>query len=275
MTAIFEDTVDAKKVHHGNHDIIGGALDGGRTGIKSRESVQYRTDTDIMCTQADEEECVPFMYDDADDSSGLPPIAQSSFHSPLAVHSSPYSEPFTASKMRVLTPGNFYLYLPQLGLQTDTPSRNDVVNSCHGASTERVHSAVSGSLTGSTTGPGSNITGRGDNRDTGEEPRIDPYIPAVPTPMTTPLPASRFSPRKIYPLPPKRIYAEDVTVQALGYGWRHIACEEHCKAFLQLLSSCRCVCFELLYRRVPTVRFHGGDSQGLGRQFAGKTASYG
>jgi hypothetical protein len=278
MRTVFEDNADTPMVQQNHCDVIRVAQGGDRTGLNGRESVHNRTDTEIMCTAADEEGCVPFMYDDTDDCDDLPPIARSTFHSPLPACSCPYSEPFTASKMRVLTPGNFYLYLPQIGPETNAPSRDGVINTEHSRGTENIHCAgtatgsVSGSVTGSGSGSGSGTTYycRGDSRDVGEAPRSGPYVPAVPTPIKTPLPASRFSPRKIFPLPPKRIYAEDVTVKALGYGWRHLACEEHCKAFLQLLSSCRCVCFELLYRRVPTLRFGERNDYGLERQFTGE-----
>ena len=197
-------------------------------------------------------ECAPlgfdYDYDDFEDqemkvaasasaassSSSLP-----SFQSPISVQS-PYSEPYTASKVRALTPGNFYLYLPQLCPHTDSRTRNRTAHKTDQAlieidpkNSQTMSSSNSSSSSSGVLSLSSNST--------------PSATQAAPTPsMSSP------SPVRIIPSPPQRIYAEDVTQPALGFGWRHVACEEHCELFLQLVASCRCVSFELLYRRMPS-----------------------
>ena len=189
-----------------------------------------------------------FTYNDDDDqdmkgAAAIPAAASSSsssslsFQSPISIQS-PYSEPFTASKVGSLTPGNFFLYLPQLCPQTGSHDRIDT--SHKNSQTELEVDTKNSQTTQSSSSSSSNAVSDASSSASSAPHKGPGPHPSLPSPI------------RVIPSPPQRIYAEDVTQSALGFGWRHVSCEEHCELFLQLVSSCRCVCFELLYRRVPS-----------------------
>ena len=213
----------------------------------------------------------PFQYQDPDEermeNECTPYFSLSSHQNVL----SPYAGPYTASKVADLTPGNFYLYLPQI-----CPDTSSAVKGCgdvtthvevevevgSGGGDERNRNMMRTRSNGDRMSIATALSHGNQSSLSPTHPSASVKYPSLPSLPSLPSISSLPSPVKHIPAPPKRTFAEDVCVAALGYGWRHVSCDEHCKLFLQLLSSCRCVSFELLYRRIPVNGCRGGTSYG-------------
>ena len=74
---------------------------------------------------------------------------EQTFLSPIGIKNSPYASPFTASKARTLTPGNYYLYLPQISSDESVLERDLERERETGSGRERGGETGGGILSGS------------------------------------------------------------------------------------------------------------------------------